>query len=398
MDDCARGNGSRAMDVILDSNQYLDDPRMEGARFQSLFDYLRRTGGLLVVPRVVRDEVLARYQQALDADHSRAVVALRNLRKKAFELQVPERPPNPDYSREVKRLDEKLSNPSPGVRSVVAENYSDINVEEVARRGIYRVKPANINGEELRDVMVWLATVVHAKRHGPNVGFISSDRGFQTKDCDLHGVLKDELAAAGIKMSFAISIEEFVTHADLPKKPISAEWAAQHLTPAQISDISEIFRALVAGFVQSPLVVLSASEPILQFKTGNLYELSSESAYAELEYEGTSVLNVSQTGNRIELVVSPVSSPAFTAGQVQELGFSTLDLRSWLKPAAVSAWREMLAPIIGTAASGVLASESVPFSAAFTVSLRIERDKVTKLEVYPVYFRAIAAPSPSRAG
>jgi hypothetical protein len=37
------------MDIILDSNVYLSDIRMESIRFKNLFDYLRRTRSLLVI-------------------------------------------------------------------------------------------------------------------------------------------------------------------------------------------------------------------------------------------------------------------------------------------------------------------------------------------------------------
>ena len=44
------------MDVTLDANIYLSDPRMEGVAFKSLLDYLRKTQSTLIIPRLVRDE------------------------------------------------------------------------------------------------------------------------------------------------------------------------------------------------------------------------------------------------------------------------------------------------------------------------------------------------------
>jgi hypothetical protein len=43
------------MDVILDSNAYPSDIRMESIKFKNLFDYLRRTQSSLVLPRLVRE-------------------------------------------------------------------------------------------------------------------------------------------------------------------------------------------------------------------------------------------------------------------------------------------------------------------------------------------------------
>ena len=165
-------------DVVLDSNQYWNDPKMTGARFQSLLDYLRRTGSALVIPRIVRDEVPARYEDELKSEYSGAVASLNKLRKRAFELRLPEQLPEPDMGEEVRRLEQKLLAPGAGVASALLSDYSDISLEEVARRGVLRRKPASPKGEELRDVMVWLATVAYAKRRH-KVGFISLDGGFR---------------------------------------------------------------------------------------------------------------------------------------------------------------------------------------------------------------------------
>jgi len=53
------------MDVTLDANVYLSDPWMEGIAFKSLLDYLRKTQSKLIVPKLVFDEVLARYPERL---------------------------------------------------------------------------------------------------------------------------------------------------------------------------------------------------------------------------------------------------------------------------------------------------------------------------------------------
>jgi hypothetical protein len=38
------------MDVLLDSNIYVADPKIGGSQFAELFAYLRRTGSSLVLP------------------------------------------------------------------------------------------------------------------------------------------------------------------------------------------------------------------------------------------------------------------------------------------------------------------------------------------------------------
>jgi hypothetical protein len=55
------------MDVILDSNVYLSDARMESIRFKNLFDYLRRPKSSLVLPMLVVEESIGKYRSLLGA-------------------------------------------------------------------------------------------------------------------------------------------------------------------------------------------------------------------------------------------------------------------------------------------------------------------------------------------
>ena len=130
------------MDIILDSNQYLADVKMEGIRFQSLLDYLRKTGSSLVIPRLVRDEVLARYSERLEVQFGRAVADLRSLRKEVFQSEVPTLH-ELNIVEEVSRLEQRLKHPREDLSSTLQENYDGISLEEVAMRGITRRKPAN---------------------------------------------------------------------------------------------------------------------------------------------------------------------------------------------------------------------------------------------------------------
>ena len=68
------------MDVVLDANMYLSDPRMEGVAFRSLLDYLRKTQSSLIVPQIVLDEVIARYPERLSAQLKRAISEVGSLR------------------------------------------------------------------------------------------------------------------------------------------------------------------------------------------------------------------------------------------------------------------------------------------------------------------------------
>jgi hypothetical protein len=81
------------MDVVLDSNIILSDPRMYGNRMQSLFRYLLRTQSSLVIPKIVWDEVFARYAGRIQNEHSKLISILSNLHGISFHMQLPSVPP-----------------------------------------------------------------------------------------------------------------------------------------------------------------------------------------------------------------------------------------------------------------------------------------------------------------
>ena len=68
------------MQVILDANIYLADVQLRGIGFHNLFAYVRRTGSELVLPRIVREEIVARYSDRLES-------AIRAVRKVLETLQ-----------------------------------------------------------------------------------------------------------------------------------------------------------------------------------------------------------------------------------------------------------------------------------------------------------------------
>jgi hypothetical protein len=133
------------MDVILDSNIILSDFKFQGTQFAELFAYLRRSGGKLVLPDLVVWEVKARYLDRLKNSTNAAKSSWTNLSA----IRMNEHPvfPYVDLQKEAKALDEKLLSPSQGVEVLSYSKVDGIDVNEIARRGTKRLRPANPNGE-----------------------------------------------------------------------------------------------------------------------------------------------------------------------------------------------------------------------------------------------------------
>src|SRR5260370_15926522 len=129
------------MDVILDANVFLNDLKFQGTHFAELFAYLRRTGDSLVIPTLVMEEVLERYKDRLKRDLNTAKSSWHVLA--ATKMTSQPRFPHVDFDKEVQKYREQLLNPAPGVTALQYSDVSGIDINEIARRGIKRKKPAS---------------------------------------------------------------------------------------------------------------------------------------------------------------------------------------------------------------------------------------------------------------
>src|SRR5712672_81844 len=98
------------MDVLLDSNAYLSDIRMESIRFKNLFDYLRRTKCSLVLPRLVREETIAKYRHLLEVQAKKTAQAVEQLNRLIIDKGSQIHVPDPDSKYAARKLRAKFVN------------------------------------------------------------------------------------------------------------------------------------------------------------------------------------------------------------------------------------------------------------------------------------------------
>ena len=143
------------MHIILDANIYAADYRMKGVAFQSLFEYMRRSESKLVLPRVIREEVVIGYGRRLKSETKAFEEAWRKYRHVDLSDAVP-RFQKPDGGNEMRKLRKKLMEPTVGLDPIYVPELTGGFLQEAFMRGIHRTRPANDSGEELRDVILWL--------------------------------------------------------------------------------------------------------------------------------------------------------------------------------------------------------------------------------------------------
>ena len=272
------------MDVVLDANAYLSDPRMAGVASRILLDYLRKTESNLIIPKVVLDEVIARYPERIAPHVKRAISEVASLRGLILKAKI-RKIPDIDVIQETRALKRKLRKPSEHVKSVLLSDFDKIRIGDVARRGIERKPPANPAGEELRDVISWLMVLDYASRSKREVAFITADKDFM-QEGKLHPQLAAEIQEKKVMVHFHTSIDEFIkAHGPAPHE-LDANQAFDLLGKSTVMDRFEIeARAFFPNYWRgaSTREVLGRD---VRFLRGALYDVGQTSAYGEVEFAG----------------------------------------------------------------------------------------------------------------
>ena len=272
------------MDVIVDTCILFPDPFMRSNRFKDLFQHLRTTDSRLVILPIVFDEAIAKYERKLAERHKEASEAWGLLNAMSSE-------PRPTIGelnlfQETRIFEEVLKS---GLRKgeplplKLLSDYSIIDVKEVAKRGIRRIPPSNSNGEELRDVMIWLASVAYSGKSKKPVAFISNDNAFwrKGKPKAVKTELLDELTSGHIQMQVYSSINDFLKSTAVTAIEIPKSWFETRVTPHRIGEILNKYRhSFIYGVWHGSRGVHLLSSGI-EFNSGKLYDLGDGAQLAE---------------------------------------------------------------------------------------------------------------------
>src|ERR1700730_11393884 len=221
------------MDIILDSNVYLSDIRLRSNRFGNFFDYGRRTRSSIILPALVRDEVLQKHREKLTTQLSRVEKELKDLCRYTKEDVAFHAPYLKGETDDLRAL---LRRPSNGVRTKFLASIDGVDLKEVMRRGIKRVPPASESGEELRDVVLWLIVLDHAKSISRATAFVTADRGFWESDKPKDQISQD-IASQKVDIRLYRDLPDFTKDNALVSETVTDSWIADHLKGTTLEDI-----------------------------------------------------------------------------------------------------------------------------------------------------------------
>jgi hypothetical protein len=266
------------MHIYLDSNAIGDNFRFDSIAFENLFDFIRRTQSVLVIPEAVRIEVLATFDRILDQRTKKA----RNTWDDLHRILVsPQEFDEPDSEYERDALMERLDSPDDNITTV---NFTaEIDVLEIVRRGAQRKKPANSNGEELRDVVIWLTAIEYARTSKAPLAFISGDAKGFWDGTSPHPSIKADAEQAGVHIDLYPNVESFVRsnslrHRDIAESEIS-KYVQSDVVEGQVAQWIRMATALWRNARLNDIATVR-----LAFDEGTLFDIDSDVQLSEFSY------------------------------------------------------------------------------------------------------------------
>lgn len=307
------------MDVILDANAYIRVLHNHGRKFlqtnqfAELLTYLRRTSSRLVIPELTYNEVVARYGERLTAVAKDARDAWSTLQQVGMEERIDFL--EPDIKSELHALGELLHHPAQGVQTVMYTDYSGVDVKQVVRRGVGRVRPANDKGEELRDVILWLIVLHYAKQSKASIAFVSEDKTFQHTDGSLHPTLQRDVERAGVNIAFYRSVGDFVKGNALDSEPLGQAAIAAYVSDEEIRGIATE-QLLGSRFWNGTIVGAEVSR--CELAEARQYRVAEDSYYVEARYTGEGTIRLERIeAYSVQVNLSALPSiPALTTAVV----------------------------------------------------------------------------------
>jgi len=275
------------MDVMLDSNVILADIRFEKTGFAELLDYARRKGDRVIIPQIAFEEIKARYRERLES----TVSSLGNMRQLLFVGR--DKFPHIDIDAEMQALENHLNKPDKKVSILIYKTDAGIKAFDVAYRGIHRKRPANDNGEELRDVMIWLTALDYAKQSRRPLAFISKNKkAFQeSKNSDvLHHELLEECKSAKVDIHFYCDVLPFIQDHSLEQAPIKETEVPEVIKFENLDSQS----AMSVRNIRTPFGYPSEIHiEEIKFTDGTMFKISEATSVAEYHFRGNARLIVS---------------------------------------------------------------------------------------------------------
>ncbi|MBA7479055.1 hypothetical protein ES707_14486 [subsurface metagenome] len=331
------------MDIIIDTNILRQDHLLRSHKFQVVLDYLQKTNSHLIIPTVVKNEMISIFRREL-------IELFNEAKNKAAKIDswCYDNTPRIDFhlniDKEVATYESFLNNLTQGGGALELP-HQDKFLDEVIHRQINRIKPAGNKGEEFRDIVIWLSMKEFLRQSQKEAVFISQNiKQFAAKDSrELHPDLAAELSVESLHLRYFCSLDDFIQQHSSEVDFITKEWIKQAISQADIESVtSQVIESSERSWQRYSdrkgidwtgyIGVVGIID--IEVDDFYVYELSEDNFYlhtsyfgeveVEIEYEESRDLN-----RRIELKVVTVEVLLEIESKIHNQEIEDLRLESW---------------------------------------------------------------------
>jgi hypothetical protein len=162
--------------VVLDANIYVADFRMRSASFRVFLEGVSGAGGMVVMPRVVRQEVEAKFDEHLRDASRKATGAVRSLRRfLADERGLADF--DADWENKARESFAEFLDSFAAREDVQVVGLPSVDHEILVRRAITKRRPHAASGAGYRDDLIWHNVLDLAKgNHDRPIYFVSANK------------------------------------------------------------------------------------------------------------------------------------------------------------------------------------------------------------------------------
>jgi hypothetical protein len=232
-----------------------------------------------VILEPVLKEILARYSDLVSLSAKKASDAWTTLQHDAMTTRKDL--PKFQIENELGIFRARILDHALGFSVIHYNDYTSISLEEVFRRGVFRIRPANDEGEELRDVVIWLMALGFAAAQHQPIAFITDDAHY--KDCEgkLHPSLIEDARVRNVVVSHYESIPAFIRANALAIIPVTKDEIDLLIPHKEI--IQLLTKTLTNSTIREGSInAVEISSP--NFSSVTKYQVSTDSFYLEISY------------------------------------------------------------------------------------------------------------------
>lgn len=223
------------MNIIIDTNILRKDFLFQSEHYKLFCEFIKRSKSNLFLSKVVFDEACYLYKKEIEIKKKNFQKVLTDIfyfgnDNSGCSITHFMEKINPDYERKLYDI---------FLYHWEILGYEEVDISELVRRAIQRIRPFSNNGEGFRDAMIWLSIINFLKKEKNNkTVFISNDKkAFVNGDNqELHPTLKNDLAINNLELLFCNSIEEFVNKYTAEIFFFTKGWVIDHIDWNKINE------------------------------------------------------------------------------------------------------------------------------------------------------------------